>query len=73
MAEITQKQATDVCLLGHGADCCAFLAAGGGSLGWKCAKDIPSVRDAILARRAAGMMTAQGDNCSGPPDFRPSP
>lgn len=68
--KITDDHVKNVCGLGQGEKCCAFLAS---RARWECAKDIPGVRDTILLRLAAGTMVAKGDNCSGPPDFRPSP
>ncbi len=38
--------------------------------GWECAKGTP-FEDVIHQRREAGTMNAMGDNCQGPPDFKP--
>ena len=58
-----------VCLMGHGALCCSFLVVGPGGL--ECAKLTP-FEGMIRERRAEGSMRAMADNCSGPPDFRPT-
>lgn len=47
---------------------CSFLMMGGD--GWECAKDTP-FESALRARSEKRVMNAMGDNCSGPPDFKP--
>ena len=59
-----------VCKAGCGEATCAFLTAGGD--GFRCAKD-SVIEKNIRQRLAEGTMRAKGDNCSGPPDFTPSP
>lgn len=54
-----------VCRLGEGERCCIFLIAS--ALGFYCAKGT-SLEESLRLRRPT--MTAHGDNCSGPPDFR---
>src|SRR3954471_2560421 len=44
LMEITDDHAKNVCRLGQGEKCCAFLAS---RARWECAKDIPGIRDAI--------------------------
>ena len=58
-----------VCKKGQGAETCSFLGFGRG--GFKCLKG-SSFESAIQERRREGSMAAKGDNCSGPPDFRPT-
>lgn len=66
--DLTYEHVVNVCALGQGVACCAFLTHG--PTGWTCAKALPAIRATIRVRLAAGSMVAQGDNCSGPPDFR---
>lgn len=56
----------NVCRIGQGDKCCAYLSAG---VSWACAKEIPGVRAAIEERLELGTMGSKGDNCSGPPAF----
>lgn len=53
-----------ICRPGEGAATCSYLTLGDG---YECAKGSPSLYYAIKAHRPE--MTAQGDNCSGPPAF----
>lgn len=53
-----------VCRLGQGAACCAFLMR---QDGWFCAKIDAVLVSTITDRRPT--MRAQGDNCSGPPNY----
>jgi len=49
--------------------CCAFLASRQPPE-YFCAKAAPDLLRAIQSRLAEGTMGAQGDNCSGPPDYK---
>lgn len=62
---LTDEHIRDVCRMGQGAACCSFLILGSG--GFECAKGT-SLEQTLRVRREFGM-TAQGDNCSGPPDY----
>lgn len=62
---LERSHVENVCRLGQGAATCAFLT--GGIAGLECAKGT-SIEDLLRERRPS--MTAQGDNCSGPPDYR---
>jgi hypothetical protein len=55
-----------VCRRGQGEHACAFLAL---SAGWECAKGMPGVATVIRRRLDEGTMKAQGDHCSGPPQY----
>ena len=69
MATIPADHVKAVCRLGEGKATCAFLTIGMG--GAECAKgDV--FESAVRARLKTGSMGAQGDNCSGPPDFTPT-
>lgn len=52
----------NVCKIGQGADCCAYLTMSGD---FECAKTNPTIRGVIESRLAAGELTARGDNCRG--------
>jgi hypothetical protein len=67
MPEITREQVFKLCLPGSGEKTCAYLTMGPG---WNCAKG-ESFERAITQRAALGLMTAKGNNCSGPPEFKP--
>ena len=54
---LTNKEAIDICHLGEGSKCCAFLVCGG--LGFECAKQ-SSMRHHILKRLQANTINAQG-------------
>jgi hypothetical protein len=56
----------DICKASRGKDTCAFLSI---SNGWKCLKG-SSMEETILEKMQEGSMSAQADNCSGPPDFK---
>lgn len=64
---MTEQWLNEVCKPGQGASACSYLAVTGE--GWRCAKLIDGLMQAINARREAGTMQAQGDNCSGDGDF----
>lgn len=51
----------EVCKLGQGPACCAFLTMRNG---FECAKGTP-IEAAIRERLEAGTMGAKGDNCPG--------
>lgn len=69
-AVIPDGYETSVCALGAGEATCAFLTFGGDLPEWRCAKS-SEIEPLIRARLAEGTMAARGDNCSGPPDYRP--
>jgi len=62
---LDKEHVREVCKIGQGASCCAFLTAG--MSGLECGKGT-SVEALLRERRPT--MTAQGDNCAGPPDFQ---
>lgn len=66
---LSDEHVGEVCGLGRGEKCCAFLAMGGENGTWACAKELPNVVGAIRARLANGTMQERGDNCAGPPTF----
>ena len=57
---IDQKHLDEICKMGLGADCCAFLIVGPGGL--NCAKGT-EFEEAIRGR--VHRMVAKGDNCDG--------
>jgi len=60
-----ESRAIEVCKRGQGADCCRYLAFGGG---WRCAKlDFDGLRPIIEKRTAEGTMSAKADLCPGIP------
>ena len=62
MKQLTEQTLKEVCKLGHGVKCCAFICCGPD--GFECLKGT-SLEAAIRQRLAAGTMNAQGDNCDG--------
>lgn len=62
---MNQEHVDNVCRIGQGEACCAYLMMGNG---FECGKGGPADRT-IRSRLKAGTMTAKGDNCSGHPDF----
>lgn len=58
----------NVCKFGQGPTTCAFLVMPGGE-GLKCAKQ-SEFEGMIRKRLSEGSISAKGDNCSGPPDFK---
>jgi len=58
-----------VCKVGKGEKTCSFLGFNNGSV-LSCMKgsDMESI---IMAKLAENTMKAKGDNCSGPPNFKP--
>ncbi len=62
MNKIDDKDITEVCKLGQGEECCAYLILG--SSGAKCAKGTMLAYN-IELRLANGTMNAKGDNCEG--------
>ncbi len=66
---LDKKHVGEVCGIGKGARTCSFLTMA--PEGWECAKGT-SAEQVINARREAGTMNAAGNNCSGPPDFKPT-
>lgn len=65
---LTSDHVKKVCNPGQGAKTCSFLIGGAGGL--ECAKGT-MWQAQIAERRAAKTMDARGDNCSGPPNFKP--
>lgn len=55
------------CLPGRGAKSCAYLMHDG--QGWACGKESERLVAQVRERLAIGVMTARGDNCSGPPNY----
>lgn len=68
MSDLEWSHVQDVCRIGEGRDCCAYLAMSVD--GFQCAKSSKVVVAAIEKRLAEGSMEARGDNCSGPPDYK---
>ena len=66
---VTDDQVTNLCKMGQGENCCSFLVMSPD--GFMCAKKT-DMAGLIHHRRSLGTMTAQGDNCSGPPTFTPN-
>jgi hypothetical protein len=66
---VTDEQAKNLCKMGQGDTCCAFLVAGRN--GFACAKGT-DMAGHIHYRLAEGTMNAKGNNCSGPPHFTPN-
>jgi len=66
---IKDEQVKTLCKMGKGEQCCSFLVMSGD--GFSCAKKT-DLAGHIYYRRSLGTMTAQGDNCSGPPNFTPN-
>ena len=60
----------NVCKFGRGPFTCSFLIVQGGE-GLKCAKK-SDFEGIIRERLSKGSMLAKGDNCFGPPDFKPN-
>lgn len=58
----TNEWAKTVCKIGHGADCCRYIAMS--PKGWSCEKHTEMKR-IIDYKVAVGNMTAAGDNCEG--------
>lgn len=63
------KHVDEVCKLGTGDACCAYLTVGGG--GFYCVKLHDTFRPMIDKRLKAGTMNAKGDNCPGRPPEDP--
>lgn len=63
MTKILDKShAKEICKLGKGDECCAYLVMGRG--GFECAKGT-GMEKFIELRLAEGTMNAKGDNCQG--------
>ena len=56
---MTFEEAKDVCKLGQGAECCAFLACGGD--GFMCLRMAYPANTSIFARLKEGSMNAKGE------------
>lgn len=64
---LSKEQMENICRVGQGKETCAFLIMTPD--GMSCAKGTDSEK--ILSfRRETGQMRAQGDNCSGPPEYK---
>jgi hypothetical protein len=63
---VTHKQLEQLCKLGCMTATCAYLSNNGQFCCTKGTEMEPAIRERRLT------MTAQGDNCSGPPDFTPT-
>lgn len=75
MIEIMSTElAESRCHLRQGPKTCAYLGLGNpsggpGEGGWTCMKGISNAKYVIDERLKEGTMGAQGDYCSGPPDY----
>lgn len=67
---ITPDQTATLCRKGQGAQICRFLTVGGPEIAFQCAKG-SEMHDYLNNRALTGKLKAQGDNCTGPPDFEP--
>jgi hypothetical protein len=65
---LEKKHVDDACAIGTGSKTCSYLLLGAN--GFECAKENPGMKTLIDERRRSGTMSAKGDNCSGPPDFK---
>lgn len=57
--KMTAKEAKDVCKLGEGEECCAFLACGSG--GFECMRLSYPANSSIFERIEKGTMKAKGE------------
>lgn len=64
---ISKERADEVCRIGQGRSCCIFV--GDAPQGLVCMKASVYATE-MIQRKLTGQMKAQGDNCSGPPDFK---
>ena len=62
MSTIESKHAKEICKVGQGDECCAFLVMGRD--GFECVKGT-ELKLLIDLRLAEGTMNAKGDNCKG--------
>jgi len=69
MSKLDKEHLKNVCKLGRGAVTCSYL--GMGTEGAECLKST-SFQRIINQRRAEKSIRAIGDNCSGPPNFKPT-
>ena len=69
-ASISFERVKTLCLLGHGSKTCKFLMAGGREGGFTCHK---GSQLGVKIQSLGSSVDAKGDNCSGPPDFIPTP
>ena len=65
---LISTQVKNLCKIGKGPKTCSFLGMGAGAV-WRCLKG-SELEATIIERRSS--MGAKGDNCSGPPDFKPN-
>lgn len=68
--KLTDDHSERICQRGKGAVTCSFLMFGGN--GFECGKS-SSFEGGIRQKLAAGTLKSKGDNCSGPPNFTPTP
>lgn len=64
-----KEHLNQVCKLGQGKEVCRYLCFHRGKMA--CAKG-SALQSIIDERSAQGTMSAKGDNCSGPSEFRPT-
>ncbi len=69
--EVSDSQAKEVCKFGSSEKTCAFLAISAG-IGFVCVKKTNTSSE-IRYRLENDLMNAKGNNCSGPPNFEPTP
>ena len=67
---VTPEQTVKLCKKAQGAKTCRFLTIGGPEMDFQCAKG-SEMHDYLNRRALEGNLKAQGDNCTGPPDFKP--
>jgi hypothetical protein len=60
---IDRPYVDEVCRIGQGAGCCAYLLMGAD--GFECAKDLPGGVEVIIAKLEDPMWGSRGDNCEG--------
>lgn len=63
---VGEERVRSVCMFGDREATCAFLLM---SPRFSCAKASP-FEDVLRRKLEVGLMTARGDNCSGPPSFK---
>lgn len=66
MAKISNEHVKEICKVGSGSSTCSYLMMG---TGWECTKDT-AFEYTINERRKQRTINAEGDNCSGSPDFK---
>jgi len=66
---LSEQHVKEICKIGQGIEACCYLIMCG-TKGFECAKGTILARSFRLKREAKSI-SAQGDNCSGPPNFEP--